>query len=74
MIAIEPIITHASNEPHGYKLCKCSECGVVRHCVPEFDFYVREGQPDNGPLVCEACLIKGVTTKPTIVIGGNHAN
>jgi len=39
------------------RLCKCSECGSVSRCMPGNDFYVRSEGPENGPLVCERCLL-----------------
>lgn len=49
-------ITHGGTD-RGYKLCKCSECGVVAICNPRFDFYTRTQAGDNSPLVCERCIL-----------------
>jgi hypothetical protein len=46
--------THKSQGDACYKLCKCAECGVVRQCTPNFDFYDSAYRRDDG-LVCENC-------------------
>lgn len=48
-------ITHGGTD-RAYKLCRCSECGIVQQCTPAFDFYVRNDQPEDGPLTCERCI------------------
>jgi hypothetical protein len=37
-----------------YSICKCANCGVVRQCTPDFDFYKTELFP--GKLLCENCF------------------
>ena len=68
--AKEPVVTHGGAS-YAWRLCRCSECGVERHCTPDFDFYVREGQPEDGPLVCEPCLVRGVSSKPVVNLNQN---
>lgn len=48
-----PITNGGSNRR--YKQCKCGQCGTVRECVPNFDFYTLEGD-DDGLLQCENCF------------------
>ena len=35
-----------------WKMCKCSKCGTVAECEPNFDFYGGEGEL----LICENCF------------------
>jgi hypothetical protein len=51
---IERIVTHdRPGEDRGMRLCRCSVCGMVRLCTPDFDFYARD---PGGPLVCHNCF------------------
>ena len=55
-------ITHRTADGEQYKLCKCSKCGMVGTCTPDFDFYV-EGDEDESigkPLICETCFRKAL--------------
>lgn len=49
-------ITHGGPD-RGYKLCRCSDCGVEAVCTPMCDFYTLPGN-DTGPLLCETCVLK----------------
>ena len=64
--------THRTVEGECYKLCKCSECGVVATCTPIFDFFVRghvEGESQVGkPLICETCLDRGLRAEGVTTI------
>ena len=53
----QPPITHGGTD-RGYKVCQCSECGIVHECTPRFDFYTRFEAGLDSPLVCERCLIQ----------------
>ena len=47
-------VIYCSGEDRGYKRCKCSSCGCIEICTPEFDFYTT---PDHGDrLICEQCF------------------
>lgn len=46
-------ITHNSDGPRGYKICKCCKCGIVQQCTPKFDFYFKAGED---VLHCETCF------------------
>lgn len=50
------VLTHKPDRPEDAegRMCRCSSCGRVEECRPEFDFYGEPGQL----LVCEACLKK----------------
>ena len=41
-------------EDRGYKICKCTLCGVEKQCTPSFDFYTTEEHGDE--LLCENCF------------------
>lgn len=53
-------ITHGDAD-RGFKLCKCADCGYEAECSPLNDFYTR-GDDAAGPLYCERCITKQVTT------------
>lgn len=50
------LITTGSKNPSDrcWKKCKCSTCGTIAECEPNFDFYGKDGEP----LVCEDCFKK----------------
>lgn len=58
--APEEPITHGGTK-RGYKQCKCSKCGIVSQCTPNFDFYTTTDP--NGPLLCERCFWQYAHTK-----------
>lgn len=64
-------ITHGSGN-NGWKLCKCSECGVESVCTPSFDFYVRTGD-ESEALVCERCFLAPFQ-KPVLQVAPIHRN
>ncbi len=35
------------------QLCRCSVCGMIRQCTPNFDFYAVRG---GAPLICHDCF------------------
>ncbi len=55
------ILTHATEEERCWKQCKCSKCGIIAQCTPDFDFYTPFNSPDS-PLVCERCTMDDVLT------------
>lgn len=51
---MERVWTHARlGQFLGMQQCRCSVCGVVRQCTPDFDFYATE---DDSPLICHDCF------------------
>jgi len=55
---VEPIVTHARpGEDRGMRLCRCSVCGLVRRCTPNFDYYATH---EWGPLECPNCFYLGM--------------
>jgi hypothetical protein len=55
---IARIATHAlPEEDRRMQPCRCSVCGVVRLCTPDFDFY---WQRPRGPLMCHDCFYQRV--------------
>jgi hypothetical protein len=71
----EKILTHCTEDAR-YRLCKCSECGLVAQCTPSFDFYTESLEPLNGePLWCEICFrrrlnAQGIKTDMLPPMGG----
>lgn len=57
--------TH-QNPENGYNDCKCSECGIVAKCTPDFDFYVRIENEDTKLLTCESCVMKPFRARPIL--------
>jgi hypothetical protein len=57
----EEIMTHDNPmvPTRAGKVCKCYECGIIRRCVPSFDFYTKETDANKklAPLYCEGCLL-----------------
>lgn len=53
----EVIIERDDGTGYGGKLCKCKDCGKVRRCTPNFDFYIKK---DGDLLQCESCFRSGL--------------
>jgi hypothetical protein len=59
-IADEEVHTHRqAGDYHGNKLCQCRQCGIVKRCSPDFDFYVRpkDSHLKRKPYYCMKCLL-----------------
>lgn len=51
----EQIRTDKSQGPWALQICRCSCCSIEARCVPGFDFYALEKDPE-GKLLCEDCF------------------
>ncbi len=50
------IITNGGTDRR-LKICRCSQCGIVRKCEPHFDFYAKQETSEH-LLRCQRCAEK----------------